>query len=197
MAFIKNDFAKLSSSLNNITPRMWGYFTPTDSLFAVQFGAGYFNDISDEVTVGDLVHVNATDGARLYQFSDITSGVVTVGNATRNTTESFTLVTTVGAAQEEHPLNIIQTGVIRRAFLFVGFGITSTGNYVFELHDQAAGLIGTATVGNGASQGDPFFVDPSPVFPIGQFQTMFWRKLGGSPAASITLNSHIIIEVSE
>lgn len=196
MAFIKNDFAKISSSLNNRVPRAWSYFTPTDSLFTVQFGAGYFNSIATEITAGDLIQVNATDGARLYQFSDITAGVVTVDNTTRNSTASYTSITTLGAGAEDHPVNMIQTGVINRVFLSPSFGVTLVGDYTFEFHDFSTGLLGTLVLTGSSGAGTLVHLQISPGIAVGQFQKLFWRKTA-SPAGVITLDSYVIIDVTQ
>ena len=61
---------------------MWSY-TPTDSL-ATMNSEGYFNSVSDEVKVGDLIYVHDsnTPTASLVVVLSNASGVVDVSDGT-------------------------------------------------------------------------------------------------------------------
>lgn len=194
MAFIRINWQKITSSINDAEPRGWSYSSTTDSLSTIQSGTGYFNELIGEVREGDLLHVRASNGSRLFQFGPLSGNDITVLNATKNTLMSGNRIVTVGASAEEHPVDIVATGKIVTAFLFVDFGTTTIADYTFEFRDTVAGLLGSTTVTNGATAGNAFFVGISPNFQVGLFQNMFWRKLT-SNAAVITLNSYIKIEV--
>ena len=65
-------------------PQMWSY-TSTDAKTAID-AAGYFNDASDLMKVGDLIYVHAsTGGTRTYSLAPVVSnasGVVDTGDGT-------------------------------------------------------------------------------------------------------------------
>ena len=65
-------------------PQMWTY-TTTDAKTVVD-GAGYFNSVSDDVTVGDLIYSYASTGgtatATLHIVLSNASGVVDVSDGT-------------------------------------------------------------------------------------------------------------------
>jgi|11BtaG_2_1085332.scaffolds.fasta_scaffold42282_2 hypothetical protein len=65
MAFDRSNIALADAGLNSGLPRRWSY-TSIDTDTAIST-AGYFNDASDLVKVGDVITVNAdTDGTPLY-----------------------------------------------------------------------------------------------------------------------------------
>lgn len=65
MAFDKSNFGLLDSNMNSTLPRRWGY-TTTDAKTVVD-SAGYFNDVADELGVGDeVIALTATGGTTLY-----------------------------------------------------------------------------------------------------------------------------------
>lgn len=194
MAFIQLNWQKITSSINDAEPRGWSYSSTTDDSSDIT-ATGYFNNIFSSTTNGDFLYARLTDGSFLYELTKSGSNVI-LRLMTRNTVSSHTSITTTGTGVEDHPVNIIQTGTIARVFLFVEFGTVVSGTYVFEFHDQIAGNLGEVTVLDASAAGDPFFLDLSPPFPVGQFQRMFWRKTS-SPASSISLNAYTIIDVSE
>ena len=83
MAFDKSNFARMSTSANSSIPTLWGYST-ADATTVVD-GAGYFNNVSGDVKVGDLIMANTSTGGTLasgiYQVSSNASGVVDTNNA--------------------------------------------------------------------------------------------------------------------
>lgn len=84
MAFDKTKFGRLSADANSDIPTIWGYSTPDDE--AAVEAAGYFNDVSDHVNVGDriLLHLD-TDGSDTSEETWVTAnanGVVTIQGLT-------------------------------------------------------------------------------------------------------------------
>jgi len=84
MAFNRDNFAKMSAHENSNVPRMFGYATV--DLAADVDTAGYFNDVSDQVGVGDLIYAHIdTDGTPAYMLYPVVSnsgGVVDVSDGT-------------------------------------------------------------------------------------------------------------------
>lgn len=83
MAFDKSNFGRLTTSANSGIPAMWGYST-TDAT-ATMDTSGYFNGVSGDVQVGDLIVANTSTGgtlaAGIYLVSSNASGVVDINNA--------------------------------------------------------------------------------------------------------------------
>jgi len=83
MAFNQDNFGRLTTSANSGIPSMWGYST-TDAT-AVLDSSGYFNNVSGDVQVGDLIVANTSTGgtlaAGIYLVSSNASGVVDINNA--------------------------------------------------------------------------------------------------------------------
>lgn len=82
MAFDRTKLALLSASMNNGTPREWGYSSSTDAQAAINT-EDYFNGAADLLTVGD--RITATDSAGsvdTYYVNANSGGVVDVDNGT-------------------------------------------------------------------------------------------------------------------
>jgi len=73
----------MTTSANSAIPTMWGYST-TDATAAVD-SSGYFNGVSGDVQVGDIIMANTSTGGTLaagfYLVSANASGVVDVNDA--------------------------------------------------------------------------------------------------------------------
>lgn len=84
MAFDTNNFARLSSCANSNIPALWGYST-IDATGDVDT-EGYFNDVSDQLQVGDVIMCNTSTGGTLaaghYLVGSNDSGVVDVSATT-------------------------------------------------------------------------------------------------------------------
>jgi len=83
MAFARAGWGPIGGqSLAGKVPAMWSY-TSTDAKTVID-GAGYFNDVSDDVTVGDIIYSWASTGgtatACWHVVVSNTSGVVDVGD---------------------------------------------------------------------------------------------------------------------
>jgi hypothetical protein len=82
MAFSLADFQQVGPG--SAAPRLWTY-TTTDSIADVNT-AGYFNDQSDSLTVGDLIYCNTSTGGTLVctltQVLTNAAGVVDVADGT-------------------------------------------------------------------------------------------------------------------
>lgn len=85
MAFARAGWSPAGGqSLKGSAPQMWTY-TTTDAKTVVD-GAGYFNAVSDDVTVGDIIYSYASTGgtatATLHIVLSNASGVVDVSDGT-------------------------------------------------------------------------------------------------------------------
>ena len=85
MAFVRNDFNTIGGQARaGVTPAMYVY-TTTEAHTAVD-AEGYFNDISDILSVGDMIIVHgSTGGTRtvtMHIVVSIASGVVDVSDGT-------------------------------------------------------------------------------------------------------------------
>ena len=83
MAFDKSKWSRMTTSANSAIPTMWGYST-TDATATVD-SSGYFNGVSGDVQVGDMIMANTSTGGTLaagfYLVSSNASGVVDVNDA--------------------------------------------------------------------------------------------------------------------
>mgnify|MGYP003961801181 CR=1 FL=1 len=83
MAFDKSKWSRMTTSANSAIPTMWGYST-TDATATVD-SSGYFNGVSGDVQVGDIIMANTSTGGTLaagfYLVSSNASGVVDVNDA--------------------------------------------------------------------------------------------------------------------
>jgi|TARA_Y100000401_G_scaffold117393_1_gene125993 hypothetical protein len=84
MAFSRDGWSPIGGqSKRGSAPQMWSY-TSTDAHTAIR-AAGYFNDLSDEVAVGDIIYSWASTGgtatASWHVVVSNASGVVDVGDA--------------------------------------------------------------------------------------------------------------------
>ena len=85
MAFLAANFLPMSSMANRDAPRHYTYKT-VDSK-ATTGASGYFNDVADQLNVGDLIWiVGATGGTEVFTLTFIDAisgaGVVTVLDST-------------------------------------------------------------------------------------------------------------------
>jgi hypothetical protein len=84
MAFSRDGWNPIGGmSKRGKAPQMWSY-TTTDSL-ATMNTEGYFNSVSDEVKVGDLIYVhdsNTPTASLVVVLSVTTAGVVDVSDGT-------------------------------------------------------------------------------------------------------------------
>ena len=85
MAFVRNDFNTIGGQARaGVTPAMYVY-TTTEAHTAVD-ASGYFNDISDILSVGDMIIVHgSTGGTRTVTMHIVVSnasGVVDVSDGT-------------------------------------------------------------------------------------------------------------------
>ena len=83
MAFARTGWGPIGGqSKKGNAPAMWAY-TSTDAKTAID-AAGYFNDVSDDVTVGDIIYSWASTGgtatASWHVVVSNASGVVDVGD---------------------------------------------------------------------------------------------------------------------
>jgi hypothetical protein len=84
MAFSRTGWQPIGGQAKKgVAPAMWSY-TSTDAKTDID-AAGYFNDVSDDVTVGDIIYSWASTGgtatASWHVVVSNASGVVDVGDA--------------------------------------------------------------------------------------------------------------------
>ena len=60
MAYLQDNWAKVSSSSNSNAPVAYSYSSPTDNAAAVVASA-YFNSISSRLKIGDAIYIVPTD----------------------------------------------------------------------------------------------------------------------------------------
>ena len=85
MAFDRTGWSPAgANSKKGLAPQMWTY-TSTDAKTDID-ASGYFNDVSTDVSVGDLIYVHASiGGTRTYSLHPVVSnasGVVDIGDGT-------------------------------------------------------------------------------------------------------------------
>jgi hypothetical protein len=84
MAFDKTGFATIGASKKGSAPSIYSYQT-ADTIADVNT-AGYFNDLSDTLAIGDLIYcVTSTGGTRVSTLTQVLSnsgGVVDVADGT-------------------------------------------------------------------------------------------------------------------
>ena len=82
MAFALADLQQVGPG--GSAPRLWTY-TTTDAITVVRF-VGYFNDVSDTLSVGDLIYINSSTGGTLVctlsQVLTNAAGVVDMADGT-------------------------------------------------------------------------------------------------------------------
>ena len=85
MAFDRDGWQPMGGQAKKgLAPQMWSY-TSTDAKTDIDASC-YFNDVSTDVSVGDLIYVHAsTGGTRTYSLHPVVSnasGVVDIGDGT-------------------------------------------------------------------------------------------------------------------
>ena len=85
MAFSRAGWGPIGGqSRRGAAPQIWAY-TSTDAETAID-AAGYFNNVSDDVEVGDIIYITGdTGGTRTYSLHPVVSnasGVVDIGDGT-------------------------------------------------------------------------------------------------------------------
>lgn len=89
MTFNRNNFAKMSAHENSNIPRLFGYST-TDLASEVQV-AGYFDDLVNQVEVGDLIYAHVdTDGTPAFMLYPVVSNDGTTVDVSNGTAISAT-----------------------------------------------------------------------------------------------------------
>lgn len=76
MAFDASKFARISSHGNNDIPHMWGYRTADDAKATVD-NNDYFLEKTLELTVGDLIWCDCSDGFQFLAVATNTGTAVT------------------------------------------------------------------------------------------------------------------------
>lgn len=79
MAFIIKNFTAASFNQSSV-PNSWEYVT-TDAIATV-LASGYFNEVSDLVTVKDIIKVTASDAITFVKIATNASRVVTTADGT-------------------------------------------------------------------------------------------------------------------
>ena len=85
MAFVDADFTLVNYSGNGF--HIWHYKSTADALNTIDT-AGYFNNKSSEINVGDVIFVNASNGFGIATVVSNASGVVDTGDIVSMTTDS-------------------------------------------------------------------------------------------------------------
>lgn len=193
MAFISSNFQKISSSLNDAEPRMWSYSSEADSLEDIKV-ISYFQDVAEQVTVGDVVYVRVSNGEQFFKFSLIGPALF-LSDPIHSLICLNTEFTTAGAAQEDFGIPIPITGRIIRVALATPDGTGVGETYDMELHYDVSTLT-TITIPASQSAFVMEIKSLSPPVSVNKTLFLWWRKLVGV-AATVRLQSEVIIEASD
>lgn len=79
--FIRKNFARASAHGTYGAPRILAYRTADDALAAVR-AVSYFDEVADQVEVGDLIYIHASDGFGFAVVNQVADGVVDVTDPT-------------------------------------------------------------------------------------------------------------------
>lgn len=85
MALVNADFTLVNYSGNGF--HIWHYKSTADALNTIDT-AGYFNNKSSEINVGDVIFINASNGFGIATVVSNASGVVDTGDIVSMTTDS-------------------------------------------------------------------------------------------------------------
>ena len=85
MAFAKANLSLVNYSGNGF--HIWHYVSTADNSDAIDT-AGYFNDASSEMNVGDVIFVNSSNGFGIAMVIENASGTVDTGNITSLATDN-------------------------------------------------------------------------------------------------------------
>ncbi len=85
MALVNADFTLVNYSGNGF--HIWHYKSTADNLNTIDT-AGYFNNKSSEINVGDVIFINASNGFGIATVVSNASGVVDTGDIVSMTTDS-------------------------------------------------------------------------------------------------------------
>lgn len=80
MAFSRNEFAITTIAQGSNAPKLFTYRTTADNKAAVG-GSGYFDEMSEQLRVGDFILTHASDGMEITAVAGNTAGVVTTVSA--------------------------------------------------------------------------------------------------------------------
>ena len=85
MALVKADLSLVNYSGNGF--HIWHYKSTADALNTIDTGA-YFNGVSSEMNVGDVIFINASNGFGIATVVSNSGGVVDTGDIVSMTTDS-------------------------------------------------------------------------------------------------------------
>jgi len=85
MALVKADLSLVNYSGNGF--HIWHYKSTTDALNTIDTAA-YFNNVSSEMNVGDVIFINASNGFGIATVVSNSGGVVDTGDIVSMTTDS-------------------------------------------------------------------------------------------------------------
>lgn len=85
MALVKADLSLVNYSGNGF--HIWHYKSTTDALNTIDTAA-YFNGVSSEMNVGDVIFINASNGFGIATVVSNAGGVVDTGDIVSMTTDS-------------------------------------------------------------------------------------------------------------
>lgn len=85
MALVKADLTLVNYSGNGF--HIWHYKSTADALNAID-AASYFDGVSSEMNVGDVIFINASNGFGIATVVSNSGGVVDTGDIVSMTTDS-------------------------------------------------------------------------------------------------------------
>ncbi len=189
MAFVRINWQKITSSINDAEPRGWTYSTTSDNEATVET-TGYFNDVFDEITSKDFVYARMSDVTRFYEMTKSGSNVVL--SQTNEVKNSYSLIYTsnVGGTQEDFFLTVAPTLDIELGTILALDAVTGDTVLTFE-------LFGIDTGGSTQSLGSVAFpqdvqvplrrdISVTPLFRLNAFNELFFRKVNTGTAQAVS-----------
>lgn len=188
MAFIKANWQKITSSINDREPRGWSYSSITDDQADIQT-AGYFDDIFSEVNTGDFLYIKATDDARFYEITKSGSSVVISDVILLKNVHSYEYTTNTAGTVEEFYLDIYPEFHANLGTVQVSTAVTGDSTFDFVLKsfdtDGFPQTLGSLNFTSATAYPSRKSFIISPDFVIGEFTLTWWEKTNGGTAQSI------------
>lgn len=188
MAFVRINWQKITSSINDAEPRGWSYSTTTDNEAAVET-TGYFNDVFNEITSKDYVYARMSDVTRFYEMTKSGSDVVLSQTNLVKNSYSLIYTTNAGGTQEDFFMTIAPTLDIELGTILALEAVTGDTVLTFELRgfDQQGSeqLLGTVAFSANAQVPLRKNIAVSPVFRLGEFVSVWFQKVNTGTAQAV------------
>lgn len=193
MAFIRANFQKISASLNDFEPRGWSYSSKTDDITTIRT-AGYFNELIDEINIGDFLYIRGSDYAELVRFGPLDgSNDLTILNPSPNYINLPVQFDTSASGLEtfEFPMPLRGTAISGSLCAVTGTGPGES--FSFDLVNPGFGAVLTLSFGQNHSVGFTVSAAATANKLLIQDQLVFWQKNSGNFVQ--TFIGNVIIDI--